>query len=705
MLESILIIIASFTNIVLGATVLTRYKSLKKEYVYFSLATISVGLWSASTIALNVNTIMFWEDVLFISSTSALFFITLYSFGFLQRPKEVLVRAYSLFFLLIITLLVITDTIIASVSKDYQASGVDVELGKLFILFIIFVITSIGLVISNLVDAYKKVDGVKKQQIRYLLLGIIGFAIPTIITNMLLPLLGIYSFNNTGVIFSLFFTFTVFTSIIKHRLFSVRSIAIKTLKYFIVGLILFLIVFSLRLFKDKLLNLEIYDANSLFIDFIAAIFIGIFITSLIISLDNKLTKFINPEVYLLNQMIKKMDKDINKELDPIIVINKTLQLLMSGYPNNGIYFVTYKKGKFHILPENKISKIVSINKIKPIKRTIIIQEGADTEYDFIRDNSALEIVSNINETNWLIFTKDYHSDAFTKDELDTIENIIFKLKEIFNRVKIYETTKEFNRILEEKVEKATSELKEKNIKLAEKIEFERDMLDILGHELRTPLSIVRNAVFMNRYLLKTPNPEINKIMKYNEMAVEHVTREIGLLETMLSATKIDNDRLQINFEKVDLIDVVNDSLEGLKSKAIEKGLKMEFIKPKKCFVIADRTRIQEVADNLIDNAIKYTDSGKVEIEIIVERSISRLLIKDTGRGIPKDEIEKLGQKFYRVDNYLKGSANNEDRIVRPGGTGLGLYVTFTLVKAMKGRIEIESTLGKGSIFTIVLRNP
>ena len=121
-------------------------------------------------------------------------------------------------------------------------------------------------------------------------------------------------------------------------------------------------------------------------------------------------------------------------------------------------------------------------------------------------------------------------------------------------------------------------------------------------------------------------------------------------------------------------------------------------------IYADKARIIEILNNLIDNGIKYTERGSVTVKTEYDKEKVTVSIEDTGHGIPKDELSKLGKKFYRVDNYIEGKNWNPIDIVRPGGTGLGLYVTFSLVKLMKGKIWVESKLGKGSkfIFTVPL---
>jgi len=107
----------------------------------------------------------------------------------------------------------------------------------------------------------------------------------------------------------------------------------------------------------------------------------------------------------------------------------------------------------------------------------------------------------------------------------------------------------------------------------------------------------------------------------------------------------------------------------------------------------DPDRMREVITNLFDNAVKYTESGKISIGLTGNNEIVQFYIKDTGAGIPADDIPHLFQKFYRVDNSTTRTI---------GGTGLGLFISRKIVELYQGRIWVESQLGKGSVFYINL---
>lgn len=107
-------------------------------------------------------------------------------------------------------------------------------------------------------------------------------------------------------------------------------------------------------------------------------------------------------------------------------------------------------------------------------------------------------------------------------------------------------------------------------------------------------------------------------------------------------------------------------------------------------------------DNFLSNALKYTQEGTVEITPSIENDMGCVAVKDSGIGISKEDLQHLGKKFFRAKQYIKESTNPTQKVVRPGGTGLGLYVVFELIKLMRGTKKIESEVGKGSTFTFCI---
>jgi signal transduction histidine kinase len=228
---------------------------------------------------------------------------------------------------------------------------------------------------------------------------------------------------------------------------------------------------------------------------------------------------------------------------------------------------------------------------------------------------------------------------------------------------------------------------------------ETTILDIIGHELRTPLSVIK----INSDLLeKSKNTNSTKYIKRIQKALDTETK---LLNKLLTSSKIEGGKVDVNLQKVDLHEKIQDVVEIQKPKIEKKGLELKLnLNARKLFVYADSTGVIEILNNLLENAIKYTDNGSIEIETKVKGNKVYTSIKDTGRGIKKKDLQRLGEKFFRVERYSLSEFNDDFDVVNPGGIGLGLYITFNLVKKMGGEINVESKVGEGSIFTFTLPN-
>lgn len=266
-------------------------------------------------------------------------------------------------------------------------------------------------------------------------------------------------------------------------------------------------------------------------------------------------------------------------------------------------------------------------------------------------------------------------------------------------------TKEFTRLLQTYTNQIAialdnaklftfSQITQRNLQLAR--QRERDMLDVMGHELRTPITVVRNSLLvLQKEIDDKGKVEIEKLKKYVEMGIESARREIRLVETLLTTAKMEGKRIQLHYVKTDMKDVINDSLEALKGLADQKHLEIKVDMPnEEIFAYADRDRTQEIMDNFLSNAIKYTGKGVVEIKLEKREDTHWIIVKDTGVGISQKDLDKLGNKFFRAKSLYSG----EHKGIQPSGTGLGLYVTFELIRVMGGEKIVESEEGKGSVF-------
>ncbi len=226
-----------------------------------------------------------------------------------------------------------------------------------------------------------------------------------------------------------------------------------------------------------------------------------------------------------------------------------------------------------------------------------------------------------------------------------------------------------------------------------------EFISTASHEMRTPVASIEG------YLGLALNPATANI---DEKARDFITKahasaqHLGrLFQDLLDISRIEDGRLNDNPEVIKVGDFVKDIFDGLKPKADEKQLNYiyrpdmlndtggeHFLQPI-FYAYVDADHLREVVDNLIENAIKYTASGEVIVDVIGDDKRISISVKDSGIGIPAEDIPHLFQKFYRVDN-------SDTREI--GGTGLGLYLSRRLAENMSGTLRVESEYKKGSTF-------
>lgn len=226
-----------------------------------------------------------------------------------------------------------------------------------------------------------------------------------------------------------------------------------------------------------------------------------------------------------------------------------------------------------------------------------------------------------------------------------------------------------------------------------------EFISTASHEMRTPVASIEG------YLGLALNPNTAQV---DEKARDYIQKAQGaaqhlgrLFQDLLDVSRAEDGRLSNHPNVIDVTSFVEDVVEGLRPKAEEKGLRL-FYNPTLddnernertlapvFYANVDNDHLREIVANLVENAIKYTLRGDVLIDVKGDEEYVSVSIKDSGIGIPREDIPHLFQKFYRVDN-------SQTREI--GGTGLGLYLCRRLAEVMGGRIRVESEFEKGSTF-------
>ena len=214
-----------------------------------------------------------------------------------------------------------------------------------------------------------------------------------------------------------------------------------------------------------------------------------------------------------------------------------------------------------------------------------------------------------------------------------------------------------------------------------------EFIATVSHEMRTPLTSIRG---FSQTLLSSWNKldEENK-KKFVKIIEEQSNRLINLVENILTVSKINSDKPILR--AVD----VNKSIEKILPLLTQKYPNHKFeleLKQNLPPARIDDEKFQQIMTNLLDNGGKYTgENGIITVHTFISNDKTIIEVKDNGAGIPKEDLDKIFEKFTRLENHLTSKTQ---------GNGLGLYITKTLVEAMNGEILVESEINKGTKFTL-----
>jgi len=214
----------------------------------------------------------------------------------------------------------------------------------------------------------------------------------------------------------------------------------------------------------------------------------------------------------------------------------------------------------------------------------------------------------------------------------------------------------------------------------------------VSHELRTPITAIRGQLEVALFTAKTTD-------QYREAmfnALQDIDRLSQIVRALLLLSQAESGQLVLQKSRLNLCDVVDDLVDQFQIPAEAAGVKLSADLAPECTAQVDRVQIERMITNLLSNAIKFTpEGGAVRMAVRPQADWIEIVVEDTGRGIPGESLPHIFDRFYRVPG--SGTAPGPEQ-----GLGLGLSFVAWIVKAHRGKIEVDSTLGKGTRFTIRL---
>lgn len=567
--------------------------------------------------------------------------------------------------------------------------------GNLYNYFVIAISAFyIFLVIIILIQMFRSTNKLIKQRFQYILGGTVTSILWVLITNAIIPALGIAEIRVLGPIGLIFMLVFSSYALYSNRLLRFRRIIERIFYHFL----LWVFVYSLIIVTSFIQ--EFYWESRLYKDFYVGNVLIAFVLSFIcyytpiilkkflirvglyykdpVEMREGLLKDLSMELDLseiATQTLSVFDKVFQTKVASISLINEDKDIVFTeGDLKSGILSKVDSKGISIILKQLKEGSDGEISAITLSELNIIksYEKGEEDIRSFM-DANKIELIIPFygkSEIMGLLFLGEKgNRKAYTVGDMEFLKSIIGFLSASFGRALLYQEVEKFNKTLKQKVEKATKELRKKNKRLEEARRKERDMMDIMGHELRTPASVVK----INADMLKMARKKVDKKNKQScttfltqldkslPRIKDAIENELRLINILLTSAKMEGNRLELHKNEVDILKLIDMGVHSQEKDAEKKNLTLTYEKPEdpKNFptVYADQVRLQEVLYNLINNAVKYTKEGGVTVKprLIKDGKYVEVSVEDT----PRQRADRQGYQSRRTAQFAKPVAQSQ----------------------------------------------
>ncbi|MCK4554518.1 hypothetical protein KAU19_06210 [Candidatus Parcubacteria bacterium] len=688
------------------------YKNKKnKANRIFALFCATVALWSYPYIgwplASTANEALFWFQFLHIGAcfTSVAYFHFVVNWLNLYKQKKIIVY-FGYFLATFFSFFIFSSYFISGIEPKFSMNF----WAKPGILYHFYLFYFFGYSIYSsylLYSRFKVSAGVRRQQIKYILVGMALSFIGGSTNYFLWYNINIPPYGN---IFASSYVILGAYAIVRHRLLDIKIVLRKSSVYLTsLSTILIFAVSAQYVFYRFFVKISVW-----------ADFIILILSISFFPLMNKYyyrlaNKYFFTSLYDTQTVIMKLSDKLRATMD----LKKIYKFISDAFIRSfhtkavgvllynekaGSYMLEYNKG----FSFGKKKKFVFLKQLKKMcesqSDSIIIEELRHSSYKQYKeiinklDNFKIEVLSPLNikgkNIGFIALGAKESRDIYNNEDLQVLRIASAQVAIVMENAILYEETKKFNVKLKKEIKQATAELRSANAKLKKLDTAKSDFISIASHQLRTPLTVIKGYISMLiegafGKLNDKESDSLKKVYESNE-------RLIKLVENLLNISRVESGRLKFDFKKEQLEKVAASVMEELSSSAKKKGLMLNYEKPDKPLpkVKIDETKIRQVILNLIDNSIKYTQKGLVNVSLKHVGSDVRFCVSDTGMGISAEDLPKLFKRFSRGKDVSLINAN---------GSGLGLYVSKIMAEAHKGKIWCESEgKGKGAKFCFTI---
>lgn len=620
------------------------------------------------------------------------------------KVRKLILAELVILCLLLSFLTLFSNGIINSISLSGNNEKI-IHFGWAYLVYLIYIPVAFT---ASFVVLYLKMSSASplvKNQIRFFLTGLIVASLPAMLTNLILPTYGYFDFNWLGQVFTTFWVVAVAYAIIKHRFLDIRLIVARMIAYTLLLTTLGLFYSGSIFLISRLFFTEIVSGVQIIIYSILALFVAITSQPLKNILEKTTDKIFFKNKYSTAEILSRLTSTMATSIQLEDVTQKTLTILLETmHVNSGVFYVFHNNHIYKMINNNWSNTQISqshIGWLASCTKVTILEEEQDTRTKQLMTDLGITIILPLATENTqqgvLLLSEKKSGEMYSQQDIKVLEIFGSEVAIAIQNAKSYDEINQFNITLKEEVEKATRDLQRANDRLQQLDKVKDEFVSIASHELRTPMTIIKNYLWMLEY---DKNSKLDaKQKEYVDRAYASTDRLIGLVNDMLNVSRIESGRMTMDFAPSDIKKVAEDVVKEMSTQAEAQKIHLFVRGPSEPIqqVYADPNRIKEVIINFIGNSFKFTPAGG-EIKVVIEPSETDVTVRvvDTGKGIKPEDMDKLFKKFSIVGSQYLRKLNSQ-------GTGLGLYLSKSIIELHKGKIWAESAgENKGATFSFTL---
>jgi signal transduction histidine kinase len=704
-MATLLIILTILGNLTIAAIV---YSNNKKSATNVLLAALSINLaiWELFTyIALQPGTEMtrlFWvRFVMFITATlGPLIYLLAKVFPDEKLKLNTIQKVIVISLPALTAITALTPTMFTSL-QNLPNGDFTLRPGPTIVIYAVNLFYFMIAGFITLIKKYRSSSGIRKKQLSYFLAGIVLTFSAIAVTNFIAVVaFGTIRYTYLGPALTIIMIGFIAFAMLRHRLLEIRFIVYRAVVFTLILITFAIIGAGSLLFVSQFLT----EGINQIIIYTTLSIVFAFSFNPLRRLFEKATKNIfYQEAYSSEELLESLGSILRSTLSiTTLTTNVLKELSDTMHITRAAFYLKNDEGEYHVrsigydqtpsLSNNTIHNLTSA-----VKNELLVFDELDESAIkmLMRQNKvAVALPLRVKSTyHGLLILEDKSSgEIYSQQDIDVLEIFAPQISVAIQNALSYDEIKHFADTLKEEVRIATTDLRAANRRLTHLDKIKNEFIFIATHELKNPVTAMRGYLSMisEGFYGKIPDKmkdPLTQIQNSNQQLVE-------LVNDLLQIARSEAKTLTIKPETVDLCSTIDAVCGNVKSLLDQKGLKLDHNCPsEKPLVTSDPIRLKEIINNLVSNAIKYSEKGTITISHEVKNNVVITHVKDEGVGISKKDAEKLFTRFYRVeDQAAKGIP----------GTGLGLYIIKQITEKMGGQIWFESEVGIGSTFSFSL---